>query len=189
MADKKNKKLAADFIYLNAFTKFVPGLCIGTYFILPKLIIEKKENRSITMEEFGTNVPRDDIYSKAVRAGKRTYFFDVKSTRSNELYLTITESKRRFNQQTGKFYYEKHKLFLYREDFEKFKNALDESFKAIDELQGEIIKPEDSDKKQDAAQKADDITFEDLDKKGDEEDDETKDDKKGDDDSEDTKDS
>ncbi|MFO7873547.1 MAG: DUF3276 family protein [Bacteroidales bacterium] len=133
------------------------------------------------MEEFGTNVPRDDIYSKAVRAGKRTYFFDVKSTRSNELYLTITESKRRFNQQTGKFYYEKHKLFLYREDFEKFKDALDESFKAIDELQGEIIKPEDSDKKQDSDQKADDISFEDLDNKEDEE--------KQDDDSEDTKDS
>ncbi len=117
------------------------------------------------MEEFGTNVPRDDIYSKAVRAGKRTYFFDVKSTRSNELYLTITESKRRFNQQTGKFFYEKHKLFLYREDFEKFKDALEEVFKAIDELQGEIIKespPEGSEK---PAKEKTDITFDDLDKK------------------------
>jgi len=94
------------------------------------------------MDEFGTNVPRDDIFSKAVRAGKRTYFFDVKSTRSNELYLTITESKRRFNQQTGKFFYEKHKLFLYQEDFDKFKEALGESFKAIDELQGEITRPD-----------------------------------------------
>ncbi len=91
------------------------------------------------MEEFGTDTPRDDIYSKSVRAGKRTYFFDVKSTRSNELYLTITESKRRFNQQTGKFFYEKHKLFLYREDFDKFKEALTETFAAIGELQGEII--------------------------------------------------
>ncbi len=91
------------------------------------------------MEEFGTDGPREDIYSKAVRAGKRTYFFDVKSTRSNELYLTITESKRRFNQQTGKFFYEKHKLFLYQEDFSKFKEALEESFKAIDQLQGDII--------------------------------------------------
>jgi hypothetical protein len=91
------------------------------------------------MEEFGTNTQRDDIYSKSVRAGKRTYFFDVKSTRSNELYLTITESKRRFNQQTGKFFYEKHKLFLYREDFDKFKEALTETFKAIEDLQGEII--------------------------------------------------
>ncbi len=91
------------------------------------------------MEEFGTDNPRDDIYSKSVRAGKRTYFFDVKSTRSNELYLTITESKRRFNQQTGKFFYEKHKLFLYREDFDKFKDALTETFAAIGDLQGEII--------------------------------------------------
>ncbi len=91
------------------------------------------------MEEFGKNVPRDDIYSKAVRAGKRTYFFDVKATRANELYLTITESKRRFNQQTGDFFYEKHKLFLYREDFEKFKEALEETFGKISELQGDII--------------------------------------------------
>ncbi len=91
------------------------------------------------MEEFGTNVPRDDIYSKAVRAGKRTYFFDVKATRANELYLTITESKRRFNQQTGNFFYEKHKLFLYREDFDKFKEALEETFEKIGEMQGEII--------------------------------------------------
>ncbi len=91
------------------------------------------------MEDFGTDTPRDDIYSKSVRAGKRTYFFDVKSTRSKELYLTITESKRRFNQQTGKFFYEKHKLFLYREDFDKFKEALTETFAAIGDLQGEII--------------------------------------------------
>ncbi len=91
------------------------------------------------MDEFGTDVPREDIFSKAVRAGKRTYFFDVKSTRSNELYLTITESKRRFNQQTGKFFYEKHKLFLYQEDFSKFKEALEEAYTAIDQLQGEII--------------------------------------------------
>lgn len=91
------------------------------------------------MEEFGTDGPREDIYSKAVRAGKRTYFFDVKSTRSNELYLTITESKRRFNQQTGKFFYEKHKLFLYQEDFDKFKEALVETFSTIENLQGDII--------------------------------------------------
>ena len=128
------------------------------------------------MDEFGTNVPRDDIYSKAVRAGKRTYFFDVKSTRSNELYLTITESKRRFNQQTGKFFYEKHKLFLYQEDFDKFKEALGESFKAIDELQGEITRPDkqddssgDKDSSSEASgtatgetKPADDISFEDL---------------------------
>lgn len=82
---------------------------------------------------------QDDIHSNVVRAGKRTYFFDVKATRSNELYLTITESKKRFNQQSGRFFYEKHKLFLYQEDFEKFIDALKESYEAVGSLQGEIV--------------------------------------------------
>lgn len=66
-----------------------------------------------------------EIFSKAVKAGKRTYFFDVKETRGNEKYLTITESKRRFDNDSGKFTYEKHKMFLYREDFEKFTKGLE----------------------------------------------------------------
>ena len=77
---------------------------------------------------------RDDIYSKAVRAGKRTYFFDVRTTRGNDLYLTITESKRRYSDD-GKFHYEKHKLFLYKEDFEKFDTGLEEAINKIKELQ------------------------------------------------------
>lgn len=77
---------------------------------------------------------RDDIYSKAVRAGKRTYFFDVRTTRGNDLYLTITESKRRYSDD-GKFHYEKHKLFLYKEDFEKFGNGLEGAIEKIKELQ------------------------------------------------------
>ena len=68
---------------------------------------------------------RDEIYSKAVRAGKRTYFFDVKATRKNDYYLTITESKKRFHDD-GTFHYEKHKVFLYKEDFEKFADGLNE---------------------------------------------------------------
>jgi len=79
------------------------------------------------MEEFGNydkGRDRDEVFSKAVRAGKRTYFFDVKATRGDELYLTITESKRRFSNESNKFFYEKHKIFLYKEDFEKFSNAL-----------------------------------------------------------------
>jgi len=67
-----------------------------------------------------TDYSRQEIFSETIRAGKRTYFFDVKSTRAGEYYLTITESKRRFNNDSGKFFYEKHKLFLYKEDFEKF---------------------------------------------------------------------
>ncbi len=73
---------------------------------------------------------REEIHSKAVRAGKRTYFFDVKATRRNDYYLTITESKKRFNRD-GKFFYEKHKLFLYKEDFDKFAESLSESIEFI----------------------------------------------------------
>lgn len=78
---------------------------------------------------------REEIYSKAVRAGKRTYFFDVKSTRRDEFYLTITESKKRF-EQDGNFHFEKHKIFLYREDFEKFVDGLQEVISYIDLNQG-----------------------------------------------------
>lgn len=77
------------------------------------------------MEEFADQ-SREEIFSKAVRAGKRTYFFDVKATRRNDYYLTITESKKRFNKD-GKSFYEKHKVFLYKEDFEKFAEGLKEA--------------------------------------------------------------
>lgn len=75
------------------------------------------------MEE-NKNNGRDEIYSAKVKAGKRTYFFDVKSTRSNDFYLTITESKKRFKEGGDGFTYEKHKIFLYKEDFNKFMEAL-----------------------------------------------------------------
>ena len=67
----------------------------------------------------------DDVYSRPVRAGKRTYFFDVKATKGNDYYLTITESKRRVDHE-GRFVYDKHKIFLYKEDFEKFADGLRE---------------------------------------------------------------
>ena len=76
---------------------------------------------------------RDEIFSKAVRAGKRTYFFDVKATKGDDYYLTITESKKKFSDD-GKFHFEKHKLFLYKEDFEKFATGLKE---AVDFIQDE----------------------------------------------------
>ncbi|GAB5540138.1 MAG: hypothetical protein Salg2KO_22410 [Salibacteraceae bacterium] len=79
------------------------------------------------------NKNRDEIYANAVRAGKRTYFFDVRATRKNDYYLTITESKKNFNDD-GTVSYQKHKLFLYKEDFEKFSEALNDSFKKIIEL-------------------------------------------------------
>lgn len=66
---------------------------------------------------------QDDIYSKALRAGRRTYFFDVRATRANDYYLTITESKK-FTDENGSFHYKKHKIYLYKEDFEGFKALL-----------------------------------------------------------------
>jgi hypothetical protein len=76
------------------------------------LVIEKEEKTG-----------KDEIFTKIVRAGKRTYFFDVKATRREDYYLTITESKKRMGKE-GKVFYEKHKLFLYKEDFDKFADGL-----------------------------------------------------------------
>jgi len=69
---------------------------------------------------------KEEVFTKVVRARKRTYFFDVKSTRHEDLYLTITESKKRLGKE-GKMFYEKHKIFLYKEDFEKFTEGLREA--------------------------------------------------------------
>lgn len=76
-----------------------------------------------------------EVYSKVVRAGKRTYFFDVKATRRDEYYLSITESKKHFDRE-GRFHFEKHKMFLYQEDFEKFVDGLNDVLEFIGEQQG-----------------------------------------------------
>jgi hypothetical protein len=89
-------------------------------------------------EKGGSKRRADDVYSQSLRAGNRTYFFDVKSTKSDDLYLTITESKRRFNNDNGKFYYEKHKLFLYPEDFAEFCDYLNGTLDKIKELNGGV---------------------------------------------------
>ncbi len=81
---------------------------------------------------------RELVFSKAVKAGKRTYFFDVKATRANEYYLTITESKKKFNMGEDKPFFEKHKIFLYKEDFEKFMDGLLEAVDHIKENQPEV---------------------------------------------------
>lgn len=78
---------------------------------------------------------REDPFSRPVRAGKRTYFFDVKCTKKNEHYLTITESKRRIDE-NGKFQYDKHKVFLYKEDFENFIEGLKEAISFIHNAEG-----------------------------------------------------
>lgn len=74
---------------------------------------------------------KEEIFTKIVRAGKRTYFFDVKATRKDDYYLTITESKKRLGKE-GKVFYEKHKIFLYKEDFEKFADGLKDAVTYID---------------------------------------------------------
>ncbi len=111
---------------------------------------------------------RQEIFSKVVRAGKRTYFFDVKATRRNDYYLTITESKKRYNR-NGRFYYEKHKIFLYKEDFEKFSDALKETIDFIENADNVIIPKEEFEKQHENEKSikssADDYTnveFEDL---------------------------
>jgi monomeric isocitrate dehydrogenase len=83
-------------------------------------------------------VVKEEIFTKVVRAGKRTYFFDVKATRKDDYYLTITESKKRLGKE-GKIFYEKHKIFLYKEDFDKFSEGLENAISYIDNGLSELI--------------------------------------------------
>lgn len=85
------------------------------------------------MNEFENLQPRDAYFSKRIRAGKRTYYFDVKATRGNDYYITITESKRKPGESEDRPFFEKHKLFLYKEDFEKFTEGLNEALGYIRE--------------------------------------------------------
>ena len=80
----------------------------------------------------------EEIFSKSVRAGRRTYFFDVRSTRADDYYMTVTESKRDFNED-GIPFYKKHKIYLYKEDFAKFKEALNEVSDYIIKEKGEEV--------------------------------------------------
>jgi hypothetical protein len=119
------------------------------------------------MSEENGDAVRDDIFSKAVRAGKRTYFFDVKSTRNNDLYLTITESKKRTHDD-GRQTFEKHKLFLYKEDFEKFAEGLLDTIDHIKDLRegdNAYIDPANSPEEHINTQQYTDVSFEDLDQK------------------------
>ena len=111
----------------------------------------------------GDNGGRQEIFSQTVRAGKRTYFFDVKATRNNDYYLTITESKKRFNKE-GKQYFEKHKVFLYKEDFEKFSGGLTEVISYITStqpVQTEMVKNEEDSGKE-LSESFTNVSFDDL---------------------------
>ena len=114
---------------------------------------------------------KEEIFTKVVRAGKRTYFFDVKATRKDDYYLTITESKKRLGKE-GKIFYEKHKIFLYKEDFEKFTEGLKDAVSYIGNDKGEFISQEISsqvavsdEKSPIAAEEFMNVEFDDLGKK------------------------
>ncbi|AWX43445.1 hypothetical protein HME9304_00433 [Flagellimonas maritima] len=82
---------------------------------------------------------QEEIHSKVLRAGRRTYFFDVRSTKAGDYYLTITESKK-FTHDDGSFHYKKHKIYLYKEDFTAFKEIMEEMMDyIIDEKGQEVI--------------------------------------------------
>ena len=87
----------------------------------------------------------EEIFSKALRAGRRTYFFDVRETKAGDYYLTITESKK-FTNEDGTFYYKKHKIYLYKEDFAEFNSSLKETCDFIIENKGEEVISERHDK-------------------------------------------
>jgi len=84
------------------------------------------------------NHEKEEIHSKVLRAGRRTYFFDVRATKSDDYYLTITESKKHTND-NGSSYYKKHKIYLYKEDFVRFKDLLGEVTDFIVNEKGEEV--------------------------------------------------
>lgn len=81
---------------------------------------------------------QEEIYSKVLRAGRRTYFFDVRATKAGDYYLTITESKK-FTNEDGSFHYKKHKIYLYKEDFAAFKENFDEMINFVINEKGEEV--------------------------------------------------
>lgn len=110
---------------------------------------------------------KGDVYSTSVKAGKRTYFFDVKATKGNDLFLTITESKRIGSEDQGSVRFEKHKIFLYKEDFEGFQICLEETLQQIRKLQGNgVYRSSDSNRRSNDESSditpSDDMNFDDL---------------------------
>ncbi len=106
---------------------------------------------------------REEIYSKVLRAGRRTYFFDVRSTRAGDYYLTLTESKK-FTHDDGSFHYQKHKIYLYKEDFETFTEHLKEMTDFVYNEKGEEVISERHQKdfkKEDLAENGLDESFQD----------------------------
>ncbi|MBJ04329.1 MAG: DNA-binding protein [Flavobacteriales bacterium] len=119
------------------------------------------------------NYEREEIFSKSVRAGRRTYFFDVRSTRAEDYYMTITESKK-FSHDDGTAHYKKHKIYLYKEDFEEFAASFKEVADFIFDKKGrEVISSEpsseernkqegDNDSTEQSSENFSDVKFEDI---------------------------
>jgi hypothetical protein len=83
-------------------------------------------------------IEKEDIFSKVLRAGRRTYFFDVRATKADDYYITITESKK-FTEEDGSFHFKKHKIYLYKEDFAAFREILDEMVDFVLDQKGEEV--------------------------------------------------
>ena len=81
---------------------------------------------------------KDEIFSKVLRAGRRTYFFDVRATKADDYYITITESKK-FTEEDGSFHFKKHKIYLYKEDFAAFSDILNEMTAYVLNNKGEEV--------------------------------------------------
>jgi hypothetical protein len=81
---------------------------------------------------------KDEIFSKVLRAGRRTYFFDVRATKADDYYITITESKK-FTEEDGSFHFKKHKIYLYKEDFAAFSEILEEMTAYVLNHKGEEV--------------------------------------------------
>ena len=127
------------------------------------LKIKKKIPNLENIKFESMNNDQNEVYSKVVRAGKRTYFFDIKATKGNDLYITLTESKKIFGED-GNDNFQKHKIFLYKEDFEKFKDGLVDAIDKISELAetGEYAIESNSDSSDDSLKSFTEVSFEDL---------------------------
>ena len=101
-------------------------------FVKEKLLIDRTNMRENDMLE------KDEIFSKVLRAGRRTYFFDVRATKADDYYITITESKK-FTEEDGSFHFKKHKIYLYKEDFTAFKEILDDMTSFVLNNKGEEV--------------------------------------------------
>ena len=123
------------------------------------------------MAERADRVEQEEIFSQVLRAGRRTYFFDVRATKADDYYLTVTESKK-FTHDDGSFHYQKHKIYLYKEDFTDFQEMLgkatdyilnEKGSEVISERHQKDFKPEDSkDVAKNTTENFTDITFEDI---------------------------